>query len=143
MKKLGAIKNLDAFRASLASGIDVNQTWCGRPVIEYYFTECMRYINGYRNDENCFLQFSMLIEAEADVLPLFQTVYAQYDLKNLMEILYLELEIFSITLSGMKKIPDIEFPFAKERMRLKSELEAWIQNIILTDEKYMNKNLKT
>ena len=136
MKKLGAIKDLDAFRASLASDIDVNQTWCGRPVIEYYFTECMRYINRYRNDANCFLQFSMLIEAEADVFPLFQTVYAEYGLKNLMEILYLELEILIITISGMKKIPDIAFPFAKERMRLKSEVEAWIQNIILTDEKY-------
>ena len=100
MKHLGEIRDITGFQATLAAGADVNQLWCRRPVIEYFFTECMRHIC-LNMDGACFLQFRMLVEAGADVFPLFHTVYSEYTLKNLIESACLGAEISAVTLGAL------------------------------------------
>ena len=47
MRKLGSVENIEDFILAIAGGADVNGTWKGGPLVEYYFTEAMRHIVVY------------------------------------------------------------------------------------------------
>lgn len=99
MKKLGEIDNLMAFQAALAAGADVDQDWCGRPVVESFFIECMR-LSTLCQDGISFEQLWLLLEAGADPSPLFHSPYEEYSPDGLLQNVRWNAEILAATLGG-------------------------------------------
>ena len=106
MKKLGSVEALDDFILAIAAGADVNGTWRGSPLVEYFFTESMRHIVVYpkehpksRRDVNM-QKLAVLIEAGADVSPLFQSAYEYYEYGNLVRLISRRLDLLTIVLKS-------------------------------------------
>lgn len=99
MKKLGEIENLAAFEALLAAGADLNQDWCGRPVIESFFIECMR-LGTLCRDGVSFAQLRLLLEAGADPAPLFDSPYEEYSPDGLLQNVRWNGQILAAILGG-------------------------------------------
>ena len=106
MRKLGSVENIEDFILAIAGGADVNGTWKGGPLVEYYFTEAMRHIVVYpaghpksRPDVNM-QKLQAIISAGADVSPLFRSPYEYYEYGNLVRLIGRRLELLEIVLSS-------------------------------------------
>lgn len=134
MKKLGSIENIEDFILAIAGGADVNGTWKGSPLVEHYFTESMRHIVVYptehpksKADINM-LKLQAIINADADVSPLFRSPYEYYEYGNLVRLIGRRLELLEIILNSEQARELIE----SDRIYRKdlSELYNRLQDIV-------------
>ena len=101
MRKLGSIENPEDFILAIANGANVNGTWRGSPLVEHYFTECMRLISMQSHEfEKPMQKFKALVIANADLMPLFYTSYKNYEYGNLVRLITNYLELLETLLSS-------------------------------------------
>ena len=85
MKKLGSVEKVEDFFLAVAGGADVNGTWRGSPLVEYFFTRSMQNIVFYptkhpraKEDADA-RKLEILLLSGADVSPLFTSSYEYYE----------------------------------------------------------------
>lgn len=106
MRKLGSIEPLDDFILALASGANVNGTWRGSALVEFYFTESMRHFVVFPTEQpksekdNNILKLRAIINAGADVSPLFHSAYDYYEFGNLLRLLCRQLELLKVVIES-------------------------------------------
>lgn len=106
MRKLGSIEPLDDFILALASGVNVNGTWRGSPLVEFYFTESMRHFVVFPTEQpksekdNNILKLRAIISAGADISPLFHSAYDYYEFGNLLRLLCRQLELLKVVIES-------------------------------------------
>ncbi len=106
MRKLGSIEPLDDFILALAGGANVNGTWRGSPLVEFYFTESMRHFVIFPTEQpksdkdNNILKLHAIISAGADVSPLFHSSYNYYEFGNLLRLLCRQLDLLKVVIES-------------------------------------------
>lgn len=127
MRKLGGVEKFEDFILAIASGADVNGTWRGSPLVEYYFVEAMRAITlKPTSDDINMKKLKTILTAGADIEPLFQSSYETYEYGNLVRTLSKKLELLEIVLSNgqAKEIILHDESHQKDLVELYSVLQA-------------------
>lgn len=147
MRKLGSIEAMNEFILAIAGGADVNATWRGSRLVEYYFTEAMREIllhivpPAYTlsdEQESNTLKLQAIIAANADVSPLFHSSFTFYEYSNLVRLLTFRLEILKNMVSSAQGREEMENDLVlRENMadlyKRTQMLEETIKGMVLGD----------
>ena len=106
MKKLGSVEKVEDFFLAVAGGADVNGTWRGSPLVEYFFTRSMQKIVFYptkhpraKEDADA-RKLGILIGSGADVSPIFSSAYGYYEYGNLVRLITKRADLLSIILAS-------------------------------------------
>ena len=104
MKKLGSVEKVEDFFLAVAGGADVNGTWRGSPLVEYFFTRSMQNIVFYptkhpraKEDADA-RKLEILLLSGAD--PLFTSSYGYYEYGNLVRLITKRAELLNIILAS-------------------------------------------
>ena len=106
MRKLGSIEKTEDFILAVAGGADINGTWRGSPLVEHYFTESMRHIvvypAGHPNEhpDTDMEKLHVLIQAGADVSPLFSSANEYYEYGNLIRLIVRRMKLLNVVLGS-------------------------------------------
>lgn len=100
MRKLGSVESVEDFVLAIAGGADVNGTWKGSLLVEYFFRELMRYWVRGPKYENLVAKYQALVAAGADVEHLMIGDPATDDFGDLVRRLTIDLQLLSILLTS-------------------------------------------
>ncbi|MGN0718176.1 MAG: hypothetical protein ACI4LQ_00045 [Anaerovoracaceae bacterium] len=106
MRKLGSIEKTEDFILAVAGGADINGTWRGSPLVEHYFTESMRHIvvypAGHPNEhpDTDMEKLHVLIQAGADISPLFSSANEYYEYGNLIRLIVRRMKLLNVVLDS-------------------------------------------
>ena len=106
MRKLGSIESTEDFILAVAGGADINGTWKGSPLVEHFFTESMRHIVVYpvghpkEHPDRDMEKLNVLIQAGADVSPLFSSSYEYYEYGNLVRLIIRRMKLLNVVLGS-------------------------------------------
>ena len=106
MRKLGSIERTEDFILAVAGGADINGTWKGSPLVEYFFTESMRHIVVYpgghpkEHPDTNMEKLNVLIQAGADVSSLFSSSYEYYEYGNLVRLIIRRMKLLNVVLGS-------------------------------------------
>ena len=102
MKKLGGIEKIEDFILAIAGGADINGTWKGVPLVDYYFQQLMHIYEISNKTHRTLLQkYKILVAAGADVSSVIRGYPGSYD--NAFHLMWrttLRLELLSALLES-------------------------------------------
>ena len=100
MRKLGSIEKTEDFILAVAGGADINGT------SRHYFTESMRHIVVYpsghpkEHPDTDMEKLHVLIQAGADVSPLFSSANEYYEYGNLIRLIVRRMKLLNVVLGS-------------------------------------------